>query len=79
MLKKLGVSRDSCKFYFVTVSADVIHSWSKRSAAIGRRVTKLKEVVSQLESKCDVANSKTMDLQRSPYIQMTDHEVLTSL
>jgi hypothetical protein len=56
-----------------------MHSWSKMSAAVGRSMTKLKEVVSQLESKCDVANGKTMDLQRNSYIKMSDHEVLTSL
>jgi len=73
------VSRDLHAFHFVTVSKNVVHSWSKTSAAIGRRMAKLKEVVSQLESKCDVANSKTVDLQRNPYIKLSDHEVLTSL
>jgi hypothetical protein len=71
--------RDLRGFYFITVSEDIIQSWSKTSAAIARRMTKLKEVVSQLESKCDVANDKTMDLQRNPCIKMRDHEILTSL
>ncbi|XP_021936902.1 inhibitor of nuclear factor kappa-B kinase subunit alpha-like isoform X2 [Zootermopsis nevadensis] len=60
-------------------SEEVMHSWSKMNASVGRRIAKLKEIVSQLESKCDVANGKTMDLQRNPYTKMADHEVLMSL
>lgn len=56
----------------------IVHSWSRASAALSMRMAKLKEVVSQLQSKCDIANRRTTELQRNPCIK-TDHEVLASL
>ncbi|PNF29865.1 hypothetical protein B7P43_G09538 [Cryptotermes secundus] len=56
----------------------IVHSWTTVSSALSVRMAKLKEVVSQLQSKCDVVNSRTIDLQRNTCIKR-DHEVLVSL
>lgn len=66
-------------FYFMTVSEDVVRSWSRMSSAVGKKITKLKDVVYHLESKCGTVNKRTLDLQKNPYLKMRDNDILASL
>jgi hypothetical protein len=78
VLQKLEPIRRLIPFCFVTVPEHTVQSWSRASSALSMRMAKLKEVVSQLQSKCDATNNRTIDLQRNPCIKR-DHEVLVSL
>lgn len=49
------------------------------SSAAGKKITKLKDVVHQLQSKCEAVNKRTLDLQKNPYIKMRDNDILVSL
>jgi hypothetical protein len=66
-------------FRFMTVSEDVVCSWSRMSSAVRKKITTLKDVVRHLQSKCEAVNRKTLDLQKNPYIKMTDNDILASL
>jgi hypothetical protein len=48
------------------------------SSAAGMKITKLKDVVYHLESKCEAVNKRALDLQKNPYIMMRDNEILAS-
>jgi hypothetical protein len=63
----------------MTVSEDVVRSWSRTSSAIGKKMTTLKDVVCKLDSKCEAVNKKTLELQKNPYIRMRDSDILASL
>jgi hypothetical protein len=75
---EVGTDKETNAICSVTVPEDTVRSWSKMSSAISKRMAELKEVVSRLESECDGANSKTIDIQRNPCIKR-DHEVLISV
>lgn len=66
-------------FCFMTVSEDVVCSWSRMSSGVGKKITKLKDVVHHLQSKCEAVNKKSVDLQKNPYIKMRDNDILASL
>jgi hypothetical protein len=66
-------------FCFVTVSEDVVCSWSRMSSAIGKKITTLKDVVHHLQSKCETVNKRTLDLQKNPCTKMRDNDILASL
>jgi len=68
-----------CGFCFITVSEDVVCSWSRMSSAVGKKITKLKNVVHHLQSKCEAVNKRTLDLQKNSYIKMRDNDILASL
>jgi hypothetical protein len=78
VLWKLEPIRRLIPFCFVTVPEHIVQSWSRASSALSMRMAKLQEVVNQLQSKCNVANNRTVDLQRNSCIKR-DHEVLMSL
>jgi serine/threonine protein kinase len=60
-------------------SEDVVCSWSRMSSAVGKKITKLKDVVQHLQSKCEAVNKRTLGLQKNPYIKMRDNDILASL
>jgi hypothetical protein len=66
-------------FCFMTVSEDVVCSWRRMSSAVGKKITKLKDVVHHLQSKCEAVNKRTLNLQKNPYIKMRDSDILASL
>jgi hypothetical protein len=68
-----------CGICFMTVSEDVVCSWSRMSSGVGKKITKLKDVVHQLQRKCEAVNKRTLDLQKNPYIKMRDNDILASL
>lgn len=49
------------------------------SSAVGKKITKLKDVVQHLQSKCEAVNKRTLGLQKNPYIKMRDNDILASL
>jgi hypothetical protein len=66
-------------FCFMTVSEDVVCSWSRMSCSVGKKITKLKDVVHHLQSRSEAVNKRTLDLQKNPYIKMWDNDILASL
>jgi hypothetical protein len=66
-------------FCFMTVSEDVVCSWSRMSSAVGKKINKLKDVVHHLQNKCEAVNKRTLELQKNPYIKMRDNDILVSL
>ncbi|XP_069700860.1 inhibitor of nuclear factor kappa-B kinase subunit alpha isoform X2 [Periplaneta americana] len=61
------------------VGDSTIETWSKMSAALSQKVSKLKEVVEQLRSRCDGISGRVVELQRAPLTRVRDHDVLVSL
>jgi len=66
-------------FCFMTVSEDVVCSWSRMSSALSKKITKLKDVVHHLQSKYEAVNKRTLDLQKNPFIKMRDNDIFASL
>ncbi|PSN57920.1 hypothetical protein C0J52_00233 [Blattella germanica] len=51
--------------YSNNMPSELVATWTKINETISKQVVKLKEAIQQLEHKCEVANSKTVELQRN--------------